>query len=90
MTKLVSGMPAPQFGDEPSCECEDQSWFKVEAVPVFRFDWWKMFSHTPVLKSSGLYCISSNGIGKDLEGFCHCLIEVPCRQLARRYACALI
>jgi hypothetical protein len=31
-TELVSGMPAPQFGDE------DQSWFKVQAVPVFRFD----------------------------------------------------
>jgi hypothetical protein len=30
--ELVSGMPAPQFGDE------DQSWFKVPAEPVFRFD----------------------------------------------------
>jgi hypothetical protein len=29
-------------------ECEDQSWFKVQAVPVFRFDWYKMFSHTPL------------------------------------------
>jgi hypothetical protein len=28
MTELVSGMPAPQFGDER----EDQSWFKVQAV----------------------------------------------------------
>jgi hypothetical protein len=29
MIELVSGMPAPQFGDE------DQSWFKVQPVPVF-------------------------------------------------------
>jgi hypothetical protein len=28
-------------------DCEDQSWFKVLAVHVFRFDWCKMFSHTP-------------------------------------------
>jgi hypothetical protein len=28
-------------------ECEDQSWFKVQAVPVFRFDWRKMSSRTP-------------------------------------------
>jgi hypothetical protein len=28
-------------------ECEDQSWFKVQAVPVFRFDWCKIFSLTP-------------------------------------------
>jgi hypothetical protein len=25
-------------------ECEDQSWFKVQAVPVFRFDWYNMFT----------------------------------------------
>jgi hypothetical protein len=37
MIELVSGMPAPQFGDE-SYECEDQSWFMVKADPVFRFD----------------------------------------------------
>jgi hypothetical protein len=36
MSELVSGMPVPQFRDETSCE--DQSWFKVQAVPVFRFD----------------------------------------------------
>jgi hypothetical protein len=24
-------------------ECEDQSWFKVQAIPVFCFDWCKMF-----------------------------------------------
>jgi hypothetical protein len=28
-------------------ECEDQSWFNVQAVPVFRFDWCKVSSHTP-------------------------------------------
>jgi hypothetical protein len=36
MAELVSGMPAPQFGDE------DQSRFKVQAVPVFLFDWCEM------------------------------------------------
>jgi hypothetical protein len=29
-------------------ECKDQSWFKVQAVPVFRFGWCKMFSSTPL------------------------------------------
>jgi hypothetical protein len=28
--ELVFGVPAPQFDDESSCE--DQSWFKVQAV----------------------------------------------------------
>jgi hypothetical protein len=28
-------------------ECEDQSWFKIQAVPVFRFDLCKMYSYTP-------------------------------------------
>jgi hypothetical protein len=28
-------------------EWDDQSWFKVQAVPVFRIDWCKMFSRTP-------------------------------------------
>jgi hypothetical protein len=28
-------------------ECEDRSWFKVQALPVFRFDWYNMFSCTP-------------------------------------------
>jgi hypothetical protein len=46
MTALVSGMPAPQFGTNLR-ECEDQSWFKARAVPVFRFDWRKMSSRTP-------------------------------------------
>jgi hypothetical protein len=32
-------------------ECEDQSWFKVQAVPVFRFDWCKMFSRSPGRRS---------------------------------------
>jgi hypothetical protein len=27
-------------------ECRDQSWFKVQAVPAFRFDCCKMSSHT--------------------------------------------
>jgi hypothetical protein len=31
-------MPEPQFGGTNLRECEDQSWFKVQAVPVFRFD----------------------------------------------------
>jgi hypothetical protein len=29
-------------------ECEDQSWFKVQAFPVFRFYWCKMFLCAPV------------------------------------------
>jgi hypothetical protein len=33
MTELRSGMPAPQFGDE----CEDQSWFRVRAIPAFMY-----------------------------------------------------
>jgi hypothetical protein len=37
MVELVSGKPASSFEDK-SRECEDQSWFKVQAVPVFRFD----------------------------------------------------
>jgi hypothetical protein len=37
MIELVSGMTAPQLGTNV-CECEDQSWFKVKAVPVFSFD----------------------------------------------------
>jgi hypothetical protein len=28
-------------------ECEDHSWFKVQAVPVFRFNCCKMFSRAP-------------------------------------------
>jgi hypothetical protein len=28
-------------------ECEDQSWFIVQALPVFRFGWCQMFSCTP-------------------------------------------
>jgi hypothetical protein len=44
MIELVSGMPAPQYGDESSCE--DQSRFKVQAVPMFRFDWRKILSLT--------------------------------------------
>jgi hypothetical protein len=43
--ELVTGMSAPQFRDEFR-ECEDQSWIKVQAVPVFRSEWCKMFSHT--------------------------------------------
>jgi hypothetical protein len=35
MIELVSGMPAPQLGTNLR-ECEDQSWFKVQAVPVCR------------------------------------------------------
>jgi hypothetical protein len=27
-------------------ECEDQSWFKLQAVPVFPFDWYKMVLRT--------------------------------------------
>jgi hypothetical protein len=36
MTELVSGMPVPQLGLD--IQCEDQSWLKVQAVPVFRYD----------------------------------------------------
>jgi hypothetical protein len=46
MTELVSGMPASQLGANLR-ECEDQSLFKVQAVPVFRFDLFKKFSRTP-------------------------------------------
>jgi hypothetical protein len=46
MNELISGTLAPQFGDESS-ECKDQSWFKVQAVPAFRFDWCKMFTPAP-------------------------------------------
>jgi hypothetical protein len=35
-------MPTPQFGANLR-ECEDQSWFNVQAVPVIRFDWCKTF-----------------------------------------------
>jgi hypothetical protein len=28
-------------------ECEVKSWFNVQAVPVFRFDWLKIFSRSP-------------------------------------------
>jgi hypothetical protein len=45
MAGLTCTMSGPQFGDESS-ECEAQSWFKVQAVPVFHFDWCKMFSRT--------------------------------------------
>jgi hypothetical protein len=33
MAELVSAMPAPQFGKNLR-ECEDQSWFKVQAAPT--------------------------------------------------------
>jgi hypothetical protein len=29
-------------------ECEDQSWFKVQTDPVFRLDWCRMYSSTPL------------------------------------------
>jgi hypothetical protein len=35
--ELVSGMPTPQFGTSLP-ECEDLTWFKVQAVLMFRFD----------------------------------------------------
>jgi hypothetical protein len=48
---FISGMPAPQFGDEYSWVRGSQlvqgSRFKVQAVSVFRFDLCKMFSRTP-------------------------------------------
>jgi hypothetical protein len=46
MTELVSSMPTPQLGANLR-ECEDQNWFKSQAVPMFRFDLCKMFSRTP-------------------------------------------
>jgi hypothetical protein len=42
-TELVSGLLAPP---NPR-ECEDHSWIKVQAVPVFRFDSCKMSARTP-------------------------------------------
>jgi hypothetical protein len=42
-------------------ECEYESWFKVQAVSVFRFDCSKMFLHSPGgysrLKTTDLYYI---------------------------------
>jgi hypothetical protein len=32
ISELVSGIQEPQLGDE-SCECEDQNWSKIQAVP---------------------------------------------------------
>jgi hypothetical protein len=37
MTEHVSGMPAPQSGTNLR-DSENQSWAKVQAVPVIRFD----------------------------------------------------
>jgi hypothetical protein len=37
MTELVSAMPAPHSGTNLR-ECEDQSRFKAQTVPVFRSD----------------------------------------------------
>jgi hypothetical protein len=37
MIEFVSGIPASQFEDNLR-EYMDQSWFKVQVVPVFRFD----------------------------------------------------
>jgi hypothetical protein len=37
MIELVSGMPALQFGEDLR-GYEDQSWFKAEELPVFRFN----------------------------------------------------
>jgi hypothetical protein len=34
------------FAETNLRECADQSWFKVQEVPMFRFDRCKMFSHT--------------------------------------------
>jgi hypothetical protein len=36
MTELVSGCQHLNWGTNLR-ECEDQSWFKVQAVPVYRF-----------------------------------------------------
>jgi hypothetical protein len=45
MIELVSGDEHPNSGTNLR-ECDDQSWFKVQAVPVFRSDLCKMFSRT--------------------------------------------
>jgi hypothetical protein len=45
MIELASGIPAPQFWDNLR-ECEEQNWFKVQAVPVFRFELCKIFLRT--------------------------------------------
>jgi hypothetical protein len=33
-------------------ECEEQSWFKVQAVPVVRFEWYKIFCLRPKMSFS--------------------------------------
>jgi hypothetical protein len=45
MTELVSANQHLNSGTNLR-ECEDQSWFKVQAFPVFRSDWCKTFSRT--------------------------------------------
>jgi hypothetical protein len=45
MIELVSGMQHHNSGMNHR-EYEDQSWFKVQVVPVFRFDRCKMSSRT--------------------------------------------
>jgi hypothetical protein len=48
-------------------ECEDQSWFKVQAVPVFSFDWYKTFSFTPGGNKSVVAPLSAAFTNVDLE-----------------------
>jgi hypothetical protein len=59
MIELVSGISSPQFGEE-SCECEDQSWFKVQAVLCLVLIDVRCFLvlpgvRVPQLKTSGLH-----------------------------------
>jgi hypothetical protein len=43
MIEIVSGMTEFQERDRNQCpEYQEQSWFKVLAVPVFPFDWCKI------------------------------------------------
>jgi hypothetical protein len=37
-------------------EFEDQSWFKVQVVPLFHFNWYKMFRMSPKMYSPTAVC----------------------------------
>jgi hypothetical protein len=48
--ELISSIPAPEFRTNLR-ECEDHSWFKVQAVPVFRLLSVKCFRVPPKMSS---------------------------------------
>jgi hypothetical protein len=47
---LVNEMIGPSVRGRIFVKCEDQSWLKIQAIPVFRFHWCEMFSPTPSLR----------------------------------------